>query len=118
MSKLRTPLLVATVYLALLGVIFASPSLFRNVFGSQVTDIGLMLNSSSLFFGLAVLIGVIATNTEKYGGLATAIAIAFIISVVFLIWIWTRGLGGGKELPPIVINAALAAWIWSARPKP
>ena len=112
------PLLVATVYLALLGVIFASPSLFRSVFGVQATDIGLMRNNSSLFFALAVIIGVVATNTEKYGGLATGIAIAFIISIVFLIWTWTTGgAAATRLLPPIVINAALAVWIWSARPK-
>jgi len=41
-----------------------------------------------------------------------------VIGVVFLAWGWAQNLYTARNaLVPLIINAALAVWIWSARPK-
>ncbi len=118
MEKLRTPLLVQAIYLILLGFFTLTPSLTLIVFGYEVKDAGVLLVLSGTFFGLGVVVWGIASNPEKHGGLAWALMAALIISAVFLIWGWTRGLYTARNaLAPIIINIVLAGWIWWAKPK-
>ena len=118
MEKLRTPLMINAVYLILLGLSTLSPSLTQSVFGYEVKDPGVLLVLSGLFFGFGVVVWSMASNTEKYGGLATAQFVSLVIGIVFLLWGWLRQFYTARNaLVPIIINIVLAAWIWSARPK-
>ncbi len=118
MEKLRTPFMVNAVYLFLLGISTLSPSIAQSVFGYEVKDAGILLTLSALFFGFGVVTWSIASNVDKYGGLASAQVIALAIAIVFVLWAWSRGLYTARNaLAPTIINGVLAAWIWSAKPK-
>jgi len=111
-------MLVDAIYVLLLGVATLSPSLTRGAFGYEVRDPGVLLVLSSAFLGLGVLLWAIAANTERFGGLASAVVVALVIGAVFLIWGWMRGLYTARNaLVPLIINIVLAGWIWSARPR-
>lgn len=118
MEKLRTPLMVNAIYLFLLGLSTITPSLTSTVFGYEAKDPGVLLVLSGLFFGFGVLVWAIASNVERYGGLASAQVIALIIGILFLLWGWIgKYYTARNALLPIIINMVLAGWIWSARPK-
>ena len=118
MEKLRTPLMVNAIYLFLLGLSTITPSLTSTVFGYEVKDPGVLLVLSGLFFGFGVLVWTIASNVDRYGGLASAQVIALIIGILFLLWGWIgKYYTTRNALLPIIINIVLAGWIWSARPK-
>ncbi len=117
MEKLRTPVMIYAIYLILLGLSTLTPSLAQSVFGYDIKDPGVLLVLSNVFFGFGVVAWSISSNTERYGGLAPAIMVALIIGIVFLAWGWARHLYTARNvLVPLVINAVLAIWIWSARP--
>ena len=111
-------MLVDAIYVLLLGVATLSPSLTRSAFGYEVRDPGVLLVLSSAFLGLGVLLWAIAANSERFGGLASAVVVALVVGAVFLIWGWMRGLYTARNaLVPLIINIVLAGWIWSARPR-
>jgi hypothetical protein len=117
-EKLRTPLMVQAVYLVLLCLSTLSPSIAASVYGTEVKDVGVLLTLSGLFLGFGVVVWTAASNTEKYGGLATAFVTALLISAVFLVYAWaTQQFTARTALVPLIINLALAYWIWSAKPK-
>ncbi len=118
MQNLRTPLVINAVYLILLGLSTLTPSLTSSVFGYDVKDPGVLLVLSGLFFGFGVVVWTMASNVEKFGGLATAQMVALVIGAVFLIWGWAANLYTVRNaLVPLIVNIVLAGWIWSARPK-
>lgn len=118
MEKLRLPMLVGAIYVILLGLVTLSPSLATSVFGREPKDPALLLTLSGVFLGFGVVIWGIASDTEKYGGLATALVIALLISAVFLAWAWATDLYTARTaLGPLIINLVLAGWLWSAKPK-
>jgi len=117
-EKLRTPITVKAIYLFLLGLSTISPALAGSIFGGEIKDPGLLRILSGVFFGIGVIDWGIANNTEKYGGLASALVIALLISAVFLAWTLVTGLNPARAvLVPLIINVVLAGWIWSAKPK-
>jgi hypothetical protein len=118
MQSLRTPFMVNAIYLILLGISTLSPSLAQSVFGYEVKDAGILLVLSGVFIGFGVVVWTIASNVDKYGGLASAQVIALVVSIVFLLWGWSRGIYTARNaVLPLIINIVLAAWIWSAKPK-
>ncbi len=117
-EKLRTPFQVNAVYLLLLGLLTLSPSIASSVFSYEVKDPGILHVLSATFLGYGVVSWGIASSTEKYGGLATSLAVSLAIATVFNIWGWATGLFTARTvLVPTIINIVLVAWIWSARPK-
>ncbi len=59
---------------------------------------------------------VAASEVEKYGGLAWVFIFGLLPSAVDLIYFWVGGFYTAQNvLIPIVINVALAAWIWFAQ---
>jgi hypothetical protein len=118
MEKLRLPLMVNAIYLLLLCLSTLSPSLATSIYGTEVKDVGVLLTLSGVFLGFAVVLWTVAGDTKQYGGLATAIVIALLISAVFVLYAWvTQAFTIRAALVPIVINLVLAGWIWSAKPK-
>ncbi len=118
MEKLRTPLLVNAIYILLMGLSTLSPGLVRAVFGYDVKDPGVLLVLSAAFLGFGVVLWGIASDPEKYGGLAISVVIALVIAIVFLLWGWLAKMFTARNvLIPLIINVVLAAWIWSARPR-
>ena len=118
MEKLRTPFQVYAVYYLLLGLTTITPSIAGAVFDYPVKDVGVLLVLSAAFLGIGVLAWVIAGDTKKYGGLASALVAVLIIAILFNLWAWFGGLFGARQLlVPIIIDVGLIAWIWSAKPK-
>ena len=118
MEKVRTPLMVNAVYLILLGIATLSPSLTQSVFGYEVKDAGVLLILSGVFIGYGVVVWSIAGGADKYGGLASVQAISLVVSILFLLLGWSRGVYTARNaLAPLIINLVLAAWLWSAKPK-
>lgn len=107
------------IYLILLGLATLSPGIAGGVFGYEVKDPGVLLVLSGVFLGFGVVVWVMSTNTEKYGGLATALFVSLIISIVFLLWGWfvSKNFTARNAAVPLIINVILAVWIWTARPK-
>ncbi|MDI6772135.1 MAG: hypothetical protein QME77_06050 [bacterium] len=118
MEKLRLPVKLDAIYTVLLGLATLSPSLGASIFGHKAQDPALLLTLSGLFIAFGVVIWVIAGDIEKYGGLATALVLALLITAVFLVWAWATNLFTARTaLVPLIINIVLAIWIWSAKPK-
>jgi len=117
-EKLRLPVQLDAIYCFLLGLATLSPSLAASIFGAEAKDPALLLTLSGLFIAFGVVIWSIAGDIEKYGGLATALVLALLITAVFLIWAWATNLFTARTaLVPLIINIVLAIWIWSAKPK-
>lgn len=118
MEKVKTPLMASAVYLLLLGLVTLSPSLVRSIFAYDVKDAGVLLVLSSILLGFGVVVWTASANPEKYGGLATAIVVGFVINILFLLYGWMQGVYTARSaLPPLIIDVVLAGWIWSAKPK-
>lgn len=110
--------MIDAVYVLLLGVSTLSPSLVRTVFGYDVKDAGTLLVLSSVFLGFGWVLWTVASDTQKYGGLASAVVVALAIGAVFLLWGWARQLFTARNaLVPLIINIGLIGWLWSAKPK-
>jgi hypothetical protein len=120
MDRLRAPLMISAVYALFLGLSTLSPSITSGVFGYDVKDPGVLLVLSAAFLGFGVVLWGIASDVEKYGGLATFVVIAFVIFIVWLIYGWLTNLFTARiqhVLALLIIDIVLAIWIWSARPK-
>lgn len=119
MEKLRTPVMIDAIYVFLVGVSTITPGLAMAIWGGpEIRDLGLLLAFSGVCIGFGVVLWGVASNIEKYGGLASHLVAALIIVAVFMAWAWFGGTFGARTaLPAIVINIVLAVWIWSAKPK-
>lgn len=116
MDKLRTPLLLTAIYVLLLGASTLSPSVVRAVFGYESKDAGVLLVLSAAFWGSGFVLWNIAAAPAKHGDLASPIAVYLLIFIAFLLVGWGRGLYTLRNVGlPIVIDAVLAGWIWSAK---
>lgn len=112
------PLLLNAIYVLLLGLTTLSPGLVRTIFGYDVKDPGVLLVLSAAFLGFGVVLWGIASDVEKYEGLAMSVFIALVISIVFLLWGWASNMFTARNvLVPLIIDVVLAVWIWSARTK-
>ena len=118
MDRLAIPLRVAAVYNILIGLIVLSPALVRSVFGYELKDPGAALLVAIYGLSFGIVVWSIAANPTKYGGLAGPVVVTFVLGVIMLLWGWLRETYTVRNVGlPIVINLALAAWIWSARQK-
>jgi hypothetical protein len=118
MEKLGTPLRVTAIVSLLYGLSALSPSLVSTIYGYQAKDNGLLFLLAASIFAVAVLVWGIGSNPAQYGGLATHVVVALAIFVAFFLIGWVRGLFTFRTaVIPIIIDVALGAWIWSARPK-
>jgi hypothetical protein len=112
------PLQLAATYALLAGLTLLSRTLVKIVFGYTIIDRGMMLVLAGAFLGLGVIVSAIARAPEKYGDLAPAVALSLAISLAALLVAWAGQLLTTRNvLAPIIIDAALIIWIWSARPK-
>src|SRR5574337_529845 len=110
--------MASAIYLLLLGLVTLSPNLVGSIFGYDVKDPGVLLVLSGVFLGFGVVVWAASASPEKYGGLATAIAVGLVIGLLFLLYGWMRGLFTLRNVGlPIIINVVLIGWIWSAKPK-
>lgn len=110
--------MVTSIYTLLIGLSTLSPSLVRAVYGYEVKDAGVLLVLAASFLGAGVVLWGIASDPEKYHGLAGSVIIFLTISIVFLLWGWARGLYTLRNVfLPLIIDIALVGWIWSRRTK-
>ena len=119
MERLKTPLQVAAAYALLAGLTLLSRTLVKLVFGYTVVDRGLTLVLAGAYLGLGAIVWAIARSPEKYAGLAPAVVLSLLISLVSLLVAWAGQLLTIRNVfAPVTIDAALIAWIWAARPTP
>lgn len=117
-SRLRTPLLVDGVYVLVVGVLLLFPSLASSVFAYPLKDAAITSGWGTALIALGLLAIVAASDVAKYGGLAWVIAAGLVLSALDLAYYWYTGAYAARQaLAPVVINLALAVWIWTARPK-
>ncbi len=118
MGKLRLPLWIAGLLSFLYGLISLSPALASSVFAYDVKDLGLLALVAGLFISLGIVTVAVASNTEKYGGLASAFVLVQLVAIVILLWKWLAGVFTARNaLASLIIAIVLAVWIWRARPK-
>lgn len=118
MTRLSLPLRISGILALVYGVVTLSPSLARGIFAYDVRDVGLLSILSALFLSLGVITLAAASNTDRYGGLASAFALSHAIAAVVLAWRWATGLFTARNaLISLILEVILAVWIWSARPK-
>ena len=59
-----------------------------------------------------------ASDVAKYGGLAWVFVLGLLLSALDLVYYWYVGAYAARQaLAPVVINVAVAIWIWIGRPK-
>lgn len=117
-GKLRTPLLVDAIYTVLVGLLLLFPSLAASVFAYAIKDAAVTSGWGTGIITLGVLAWVAASDVQKYAGMVWAFVLGLVLAAIDLAYFWATGAYTARNvLAPIVINLALAAWIWSARPK-
>jgi hypothetical protein len=118
LEELKMPLQVAATYALLAGLTLLSRTLVKLVFGYTVVDRGLTLVLAGAFLGLGAILWAIARAPEKYAGLVPAVVLSLAISLASLVVAWAGQLLTIRNVfAPVIIDAALIAWIWSARSK-
>lgn len=117
-TRLRTPLLVQGVYAVVVGVLLLFPGLASAVFAYPIKDAAVSSGWGSALITIGLLAYVAASDVAKYGGLAWVFVLGLLLSALDLIYYWYAGAYAARQaLAPIVINVALAIWIWMGRPK-
>ena len=115
---LRPALWVAGIYAIAVGVILHFPSLSVAVFDRPVTDVAVEAGWGSALVALGILVVAMASNVEKYGDLAAWLVLGLMVTTLDLVYFFvTNAYSMRTIIVPIIINAILIAWIWSARPK-
>jgi len=115
---LRPALLVSGFYAVVVGFILLFPSLAAAVFGRPVTDPAVEAGWGTSLIATGILALGSATNVQRYGGLAPLFAAGTTVVTFGLLYFFLTGVYEARTvLVPIIINALLIAWIWSARPK-
>ncbi len=115
---MRNALLVNGVYAIVVGILLLFPSLGASVFARPLQDAPVVSGWGTSLIGVGIIALAAASNVSKYGGLAWAFAVGLALSAINLIYFWATGSYTLRTaLVPIVINVALAVWIWTARPK-
>lgn len=118
MEKLRVPLWVTAIYILLVGLSALSPSVVSRVYGYAVKDTGVLLILAAALLGFGVVLWGIASNPDRYSGLASLVVISLVIFIVALLWGLVRNVYTARNVAiPLIIDIVLGAWIWSARPK-
>ncbi len=116
--RLRTPLLVSGVYAIVVGILLLIPPWAAAVFEYPTKDPAADSGWGASVIGIGLILIAAAGDAAKYGGLVWAFAVGLLLTVLDLVYFWITGVYTARNvLAPIVINIALAAWIWSARPK-
>lgn len=115
-SGLRLPFLVNGIYGVIVGLLLFFPSLGAAVFARQVKDAAVVSGWGVDIITIGLLAVVAASDVEKYGDLAWVFVFGLLLSAVDLVYFWMGGSYTAQNvLIPIVINVALAVWIWSAQ---
>ncbi len=117
-SRLRTPLLVNGVYAIAVGILLLIPPWAAAVFEYPTKDPAADSGWGASVIGIGLIALGAASDAAKYGGLVWAFTAGLLLVALDLGYFWMTGVYTARNvLAPIVINIALAAWIWSARPK-
>ncbi len=115
---LRPVLWGAGIYAIAVGVILLFPSLSVAVFDRPVTDVAVESGWGSTLIAFGLLVVAMASNVEKYGGLAGMLAAGLLAITLDLVYFFVTNVYTLRTIiVPIIINVILIAWIWSARPK-
>lgn len=119
MSGLQLPLRIAGAYLFVIGIIMLFPRLTMVVFGTaEVADPPLLLVYAGVQLGLGYLIWRLGSD-PRFHDLAPAVVLLLVLHVASFVVNYARGEWSLRTvLVPILINGALAIWIWSARRAP
>jgi hypothetical protein len=117
-ARLRMPFLVQGVYAVIVGVILFFPALATAVFAYPMKDAALSSGWGAALVSLGLVALVAASDAAKYAGLAWAFCVTLLLSAVDIGYFWYAGAFGARQaLLPVVLNIALAAWVWLARPR-
>lgn len=117
-SKLRTPLMVEAIYGIIVGVLLLFPSLAASVFAYTTKDTAVTSGWGTGLIAIGLLAWVAASDVGKYGGMAWVFVVGLLLAAVDLVYFWATGAYTARNVVvPVILNVALAVWIWSARPK-
>jgi len=115
---LRPALQVTGVYTLLVGLLLLIPSLGSAVFAYTVKDVAAASGWGSALLSLGIVILAVAADVDRHGRLAWTVVAGLLISAFDLLYFFITGAYSARNvIVPIIINALLAAWIWSVRPK-
>lgn len=113
-----TALRVGGIYVLLVGILLLFPAWGAAVFGRPVMDAAVTSGWGAALIGIGLITIVAASDVTKYGGLAGVFVASFLISTLDLIYFWITGAYTARNvLVPVVLNVAIAAWIWSTQSK-
>lgn len=109
---------VSGVYAIVVGILLLFPSLAAAVFAYPVKDGAVTSGWGSALIIVGLLPYYAASDVAKYGGLARIFAVGLLLTAVDLLYFWLTGAYNARNvLAPVVINVALAGWIWTNRGK-
>lgn len=115
---MRTALRVYAAYVLVVGILLLFPAWASAVFARPIMDAAVTSGWGSSLIVLALLAYVASTDVAKYGGLAWVFVAGLLLSAADLVYFWATGVYAARTaLVPVVINIALAAWIWTSRSK-
>ncbi len=117
-SRLRPALLADGVYTVIVGVLLLFPSWASAMFAYPIKDAAVTSGWGTSIIALGLITLVAASDAEKYSGLVWALVAGLLLTTLDLGYFWATGDYTSRNvLAPVLINIALAIWIWSARPK-
>ncbi|WP_019586413.1 hypothetical protein [Deinococcus apachensis] len=109
---------VASVWLILAGITLLFPVLADRVFALNLTNWGLASEYGGVLLITGVMYWVFARDDERYAPLTGLVVLGMLLNAAVNAYWWAVGhYALQTAIFNIVINTALAAWLWTLRPR-
>lgn len=116
--QLRTALLVDGIYAIVVGIALLFPAWASAIFAYPTKDPAVTSGWGGSIIGIGLIALAASSDAAKYSGIAWTLVVGLLLTAIDLLYFWTTGAYTARNVAaPVIINIALAAWIWFARPK-
>lgn len=116
---MATALRVGGIYLLLIGILLLIPTWGAAVFGRAMADPAVTSGWGVALLALGLIQYAAASNAAAGAVIAIPMVVGYLLTTVDLIYYWYTGDYTARNvLVPIILNVALAAWIWMGRARP
>lgn len=116
---MATALRVGGVYLLVVGILLLIPAWGAAVFGRQMADPAVASGWGVALLALGLIQYGAASNAAAAAVIAMPMIFGYLVTTLDVIYYWYTGDYTARNvLVPIILNVALAIWIWMGRTRP
>lgn len=116
---MATALRVGGIYGFLAGIVLLIPSWAAAVFDRPIADAAVTSGWGAALIALGLIQYAAAATAAAGAAVAMPLIVGYLLTAVDLIYYWYTGDYTARNvLVPIILNVAVAAWIWMGRSRP